>query len=206
MAIDSPDLNAIIDKHLPELTRPGVLSVRPGFKVTKDWLTDRPSVVVTVDRKLADLPAEQRLPTEVSGVPVDVREASPRKRKEIEQPAGYAAELRLAPDTGSVPHFLDERTPAGQRPAAAASAHAILASIPKPELNYQGPAGVALEPIEAEATIRLSASPDTGWPVLRDFLAGTEKSLTVGLYDFTSAHVLSALRASVDGNHRAEAP
>ena len=44
--------------------------------------------------------------------------------------------------------------------------------------------------MEAQATITLSASPDAGWPALKAFLAGTAQTLTVGLYDFTSAHVL----------------
>ena len=103
---------------------------------------------------------------EVGGVPVDVRQASPEKALELEDPQRYATGLRLAPDLGSVPHFPDERTLAGTRPAAAASAHAQLAAIAKPELSYGGPPGVTLEPVEAQATITLSASPDTGWPTL----------------------------------------
>jgi hypothetical protein len=46
MADGCPDLNAIIDEHLAAFDKPGVLSVRPGFKVTNDWLTDRRSIVV----------------------------------------------------------------------------------------------------------------------------------------------------------------
>ena len=188
------DLNAIIDEHMPALDKPGVLSVRPGFKVKDGWLTDRRSVVVTVRKKLATPPAGEALPTEVAGVPVDVRQASPAKREEIEDPAGWAAQLRLSPDVGSVPHFADERTPAGFRPAAKASAHAQLAKIAKTKLDYSGPAGVTLAAIEAEAKISLSASPDTGWATLKEFLDGTQHSLVVGLYDFTSQHVLDAVK------------
>ena len=79
---------------------------------------------------------------EVAGVPVDVRQASPEKALELEDPQKYAAGLRLAPNQGSVPHFPQERTLAGVRPAAAASAHALLAAIPKPQLGYGGPPGV----------------------------------------------------------------
>src|SRR2546430_15772377 len=67
---------------------------------------------------------------------------------ELEDPQKYAAGLRLAPNLGSVPHFAEERTLAGTHPAAAASAHAQLAAIPKPELGYSGPPGVALGPVE----------------------------------------------------------
>lgn len=199
MAAEPADLNAVIDEHLAAFDQPGVLSVRPGFKVRNDWLTDQRSIVVTVRSKVAHPPAAELLPAEVAGVPVDVRQASPRKRLEIEHPEAYAAELRLTPDTGSVPHFPDERTLTGARPAAAASAHARLAAIAKPGLAYSGPAGVTLDPVEAQATIRLSASPDTGWPTLQEFLAGTTESLTVGLYDFTAAHIATAVTASLAG-------
>ena len=199
MAVEQPDLNAIIDERLADFDKPGVLSVRPGFKVKNDWLTGARSIVVTVRKKVAHPPEAERLPSQVAGVPVDVRQASAEKRLELEDPSAYASQLRLAPDTGSVPHFPDERTPAGIRPAAAASAHAQLAAIAKPKLDYTGPDGVTLQPIEADATVMLSASPDTGWPVLRDFLSTTTGSLTVGLYDFTSAHIAAAVQEDLAG-------
>lgn len=199
MAEDLSDLDAVIEKNMPAFDMPGVLSVRPGFKVTNDWLTNTRSIVVTVRHKVAHPPEGEMLPAEVDGVPVDVRQASPEKVLELEDPQRYAAGLRLAPDQGSVPHFPQERTLAGVRPAAAASAHALLAAIPKPKLDYSGPPGVSLEPVEAQATITLSASPDAGWPTLKAFLAGTEQTLTVGLYDFTSAHVAQAVTDSLTG-------
>jgi PLD-like domain len=199
MAEDLTDLDAVIEKNMPAFDKPGVLSVRPGFKVKNDWLTDTRSIVVTVRHKVAHPPEGEMLPAEVGGVPVDVRQASPEKALELEDPQKYAAGLRLAPNLGSVPHFPQERTLAGARPAAAASAHALLAAIPKPELDYSGPPGMTLDPVEAQATITLSASPDTGWPTLKAFLAGTAKTLTVGLYDFTSAHVAKAVTDSLTG-------
>ena len=39
MAVDLSDVNAVIEKNMAAFDKPGVLSVRPGFKVTKDWLT-----------------------------------------------------------------------------------------------------------------------------------------------------------------------
>ena len=196
-------LTAIIDEHLGAFKKPGVLSVRPGFKVKNDWLTDRPSIVVTVREKVAHPPEDEMLPAEVAGVPVDVRQASERKRKEIEDPGAYAKQLRLSPDLGSVPHFADELRLDGTRPGPAASAHAELAAIAKPELNYSGPDCASLEPIEADVTIHVSASPDAGWPTLKAFLAGTSEALSVGLYDFTSAHVLAAVKDSLAGKRLA---
>jgi PLD-like domain len=199
MAVDLSEVNAAIEKNMAAFDKPGVLSVRPGFKVTNAWLTNTPSIVVTVRHKVAHPPEGQMLPAEVGGVPVDVRQASPEKALELEDPQKYAAGLRLAPDQGSVPHFADEQTLAGTRPAAAASAHAQLAAIVKPQRPYGGPPGVTLDPVEAQATITLSASPDAGWPTLRAFLAGTAETLTVGLYDFTSAHVAQAVTDSLAG-------
>jgi phosphatidylserine/phosphatidylglycerophosphate/cardiolipin synthase-like enzyme len=80
-----------------------------------------------------------------------------------------------------------------------ASAHAQLAAIARPHLEYTPPAGVALEAVEEEMTIRASASPDSGWPILQEFLAGTAKSLTVGLYDFTAHHVEQAVTQAMTG-------
>ncbi len=199
MAEKLSDVSAVINQNMTAFTQPGVLSVRPGYKVRNDWLTSTPSIVVTVRHKTARPAEGELLPAEVGGVPVDVRQASPAKALELEDPQKYAAELRLAPDLGSVPHFPDEVTPAGVHPATAASAHAQLAAVAKPELSYSGPAGVTLDPVEAQATITLSASPDAGWPVLKGFLAGTAQTLTVGLYDFTSAHVLAAVTDSLTG-------
>jgi hypothetical protein len=194
-------LSSVIDQHIGELSRPGVLSVRPGYKVTGNWLTDTPAIVVTVEHKTAHLSPAQLLPTQVGGVPVDVRQASQEKRKELANPAGFAQDLRLSPDLGSVPHFPEEQTPAGVRPAAAASAHAALAraEATKPQLDYTPPDGVALDPVEAQATIHICASPDSGWKMLEPFLQSTTASLTVGLYDFTSAHVESAVAAALAG-------
>lgn len=197
---DDAALAQVIDQHLAEFDRPGVLSVRPGYRLRGGWLTGERAIVVTVEHKLAPPPPGQALPAEVGGVPVDVRQASDRERLETQDPAAYAAQLRLTPDTGSVPHFADERTPSGARPAAAASAHARLAAaVPKPQLPYTAPLNLALAPIEVDTTIRLSASPDSGWTVLKSFLADTKASLTVGLYDFTSAHVLAAVCEATTG-------
>ena len=80
MAVEQPDLNAIIDERLADFDKPGVLSVRPGFKVKNDWLTGAPSIVVTVRKKVAHPPEAERLPSQVAGVPVDVRQASAEKR------------------------------------------------------------------------------------------------------------------------------
>ena len=84
VAVDLSDVNAAIEKNMAAFDKPGVLSVRPGFKVTKDWLTNTKSIVVTVRHKVAHPPEGEMLPAEVGGVPVDVRQASPEKALELE--------------------------------------------------------------------------------------------------------------------------
>jgi hypothetical protein len=55
-------LDQVILKHLDELKKPGVLSVRPGYQVAGGWPTKKPAIVVTVDRKLDDLPPRLDIP------------------------------------------------------------------------------------------------------------------------------------------------
>jgi hypothetical protein len=195
----SADVERVIERHLDEFRRSRVLSVRPGYEITRGWLTGRPAIVLTVSRKLRRVAEGARLPDAVEGIPVDVRQASARKRRELTDPAGYARELRLSPDHGSVPHFAQEQTMAGGRPAQTASAHALLAAVAKPQLEYTAPAAATLEPLQVTATLELSASPDSGWPTLSAFLAATQSSLTVGMYDCTSAHVVGQLTTSLAG-------
>ncbi len=48
-------------------------------------------------------------------------------------------------------------------------------------------------------SIILHASPDAGWAELEKFLSDIDTSLVIGMYDFTSAHILQALEAGVKG-------
>jgi hypothetical protein len=193
------DVNTVIDRNLTKLDKPGVLSVRPGFRVRKGRLTGQRAIVVTVHQKVASPPRGTMLPSSIGGVPVDVRQASKEKREEIESPDAFSARMRLTPDTGSVPHFRDERTPSGAHPTRAASAHARLAAIHKAHLGYTPPPASPLVPFEGEVKIRLSASPDNGWGTLSNFLAATSSTLTVGLYDFTARHIEEAVAAATAG-------
>jgi phosphatidylserine/phosphatidylglycerophosphate/cardiolipin synthase-like enzyme len=72
--------------------------------------------------------------------------------------------------------------------AALAAAAAFPAA--KPQLAYSAPAGVPLAPVTGQVTVEACASPDAGWPVLKSFLAAVGQTLTIGLYDWTSRHVL----------------
>jgi hypothetical protein len=67
----------------------------------------------------------------------------------------------------------------------------------KPEIPYTLPPNTKLRSDTDKMTVIPHVSPDAGWPVLRDFLNRTTSRLTVGMYAFTSAHVLDALEAAL---------
>ncbi|WP_243064870.1 phospholipase D-like domain-containing protein [Humibacter sp. RRB41] len=189
MATTREHIQRIIDAHLDAFRHAGVLSVRPGFRMSDGWITDERAIVATL---APGAEATAGLPDEIGGVPVDIRVASQAKLAQLgagAQPRASFGQLGFAPDNGAVPTFADERVltaPTEQTPVEQA-----LKAPAKEQLTYTPPSGVSLSPVTATIRIELSASPDSGWPVLKEFLQGTEKSLTIGLYDFTSAHVLS---------------
>jgi hypothetical protein len=80
-----------IREHRDELLGiPGVISVRPGYRFERGWITDEPAVVVTVRRKLPDGElggAAHVIPRTSGDVRVDVAPASP-----VEQLRAAAAE------------------------------------------------------------------------------------------------------------------
>ena len=188
-----PEIARIIGDHLPEFRVPGVLTVRPGFELSDGWLTGREAIVVTVDTGF-----EGALPTHLEGTPVDVRVASPTKRERVLDPRLYAGSGRVTPDTGAVPEFESEVDLTGASGASALVGVAVPRAL-KPNLPYEPPSGASLAPVTGTVSLRLSASPDSGWPTLKPFLAGTTKTLTVGLYDFTSAHILAEVESALAG-------
>src|SRR5215470_6832218 len=84
-------IDQVIRQNLAALRKPGVLSVRPGYQATGGWVTKKPAIVVTVERKHDDLPAEDRLPETLGGYPVDVREASALEKLRLQNPHLHAA-------------------------------------------------------------------------------------------------------------------
>lgn len=192
-------VDQVIARHQQELALPGVLTARAGYKFKGGWAVSppTPAIVVTVAAKSPSPPGGRSLPTSVEGIPVDVRQASPRKRAQLREPA---ANRDRAPDSGAVPEFGDETSPHGARlTSAAADASAAAPAVAKPQLPYVGPSGVTLDPVTGPVTVRACASPDAGWPVLQAFLAGVTDTLTIGLYDWTAAHVLDWFIKQTDG-------
>jgi hypothetical protein len=193
----APAVDRVIRAHLSELNKPGVLSVRPGYQATGGWITKKPAIVVTVERKQDDLAPADRLPETLGGLPVDVREANPLQRMRVTDPDLYTAVSQQARPELRIPELPLERDLSG-RPLVSADVAAARAPA-KAHLTYTPPAGQPLDAITDEFTITCHVSPDAGWLQLGPFLAGTRNRLTVGMYDFTSAHILQGLQGAMDG-------
>ena len=65
-------LGPIIEQHAASLKQPGVISVRPGYKLENGWPSKQPAIVVTVSQQSSNV----NLPSDVDGVSVDVRRAT----------------------------------------------------------------------------------------------------------------------------------
>ena len=188
---DLEGLYPAIQANLDAFRKPGVLAVRPGYKSTPDGkLTTQKAVVAVVDPgKPAPI-----LPSEVDGFPVDVRQADSAELLEASNPMLSAAIATTHEE------FSDEAFPdapsLSAKPAEVTAPLALLAA--KPQLPYE-PADVPLAKVSGRIPILCHASPDAGWPTLKDFLSKTSQRLTVGMYDFTSKHILDAVEADLAG-------
>src|SRR5947209_3963067 len=192
-------LQPLIEAHADELKQPGVVSIRPGYKMEDGLLTKEPAIVVTV--KPGSAP--QGIPATVGDVPVDVREADPAEELRFTDPAGYAklasvrAEFRAGAFEEVDPVAEDAEAAPGVEGAAAVRPQATGKQQP-----YSAPTGddgktVPLAAVTGTFPFTVHASPDAGWPTLKKFLAGTKSSLDVAMYDFTSAHVLEGIESAV---------
>jgi hypothetical protein len=189
-------LQAAIAAHIDELRKPGVLSVRTGYKVVAGWPTRKPAIVVTVEHKTDAIPAADQLPQKLDGFAVDVREASPLNQLALTDPEAYAAMEPQLPAEQRVDPWDDEQllraAPAREAPPAARAPS-------KPRIPYTVPEGVELKAVEDQFTVICHTSPDAGWPTLSAFFDQIDGRLAVGLYDFTSKHVLDGLQSALAG-------
>jgi hypothetical protein len=159
---------------------PGVVDVRPGIRFRGGWPTGEPAVVVVVERKRKDVPTAERLPVEIDGVPLDVSEVTPLQQLRQEDP--QLAERLLPEGPVLVP---------GEVPAVEATAEVRALGA------YQPPPGARLDEVTDAMTVTCHVSPDGGFPLLKDFFAGTRRRLTVGMFDFSAPHVRDALKAAL---------
>ena len=186
-------LTPLIAANASAFKQPGVLTVRPGYRMKNDWLTNEPAIVVVTSPGTSP----SGLPSEIGGVPVEVRPATPVESLRHDDPSLYAAVAVERPEFRGAA-FDELRPDSGAVEEAGGLGPGVLAA--KPRLPYTAPAGASLKPVTGNFTMTCHASPDAGWPTLREFLKGVSSSLTVGLYDFTSKHILDEVADALDGN------
>jgi hypothetical protein len=193
--IDRAALDRVIKRNLSRLKKPGVLTARPGYQFTDGRITGRPAIVVTVLRKRRRVPAGQQLPAEIEGIPVDVRPSTAMQRLRAKAPAKHALLDAFGSRKHHEPAWPYERRVSDGKLLSAVRAPrhpAWNAMAKKPQIGYT-PARVPLAKVTRPITILACASPDAGFTVLAEFLEATTRSLTVGLYDFTSGDILRTL-------------
>ena len=190
-----------IAQNLSALNKPGVLSVRPGYRVEGGWPVGDPIIIAVVGAKKGET-ASYGLPAQIGGVPVEVRDASPLGRLKATRPETYAAVAERTRIEQRAPDFPFEHVFAAP---SGAPAEAAAARGPRKEQIPYEPAPPPLDPITDRLSVICHASPDAGWPTLKAFFERTQQKLTVGIYDFTSAHILSGLENALTsgGNTRA---
>ncbi|WP_185626095.1 phospholipase D-like domain-containing protein [Burkholderia cenocepacia] len=182
----------------------GVLSVRVGirWRISSAIPQHVIVVVVQVDRFQA---LRSQLPAMLDNVPVDVREANPMEQMRVLDPTRYLTlaearqELRQ-PDFDSEIFFDDRGEPIDSQPASLMAFAAARAR--KEEIPYTAAPEASLDAVTAPVTLVLHASPDAAWEQLSEFLAGVREDLVVGMYDFTSAHVLTAVEQALAGGKK----
>jgi phosphatidylserine/phosphatidylglycerophosphate/cardiolipin synthase-like enzyme len=208
MAAPTPKvIDQTIRKNLAKLTKPGVLTVRPGYEIANHQLTGKSAIVATVHTKKTGLAKSELLPERIAGIPVDVREATAYQRLRVHDPAAAAVtkeygrpELREPtwPFEREIPsgRLLDDPKSSAQRALARsatqqpATQRALQAHSRKPRIDYVPAPDTPLDTVTTTTTVTAHVSPDAGLATLEAFLDDTQQSLVVGMYDFTSGRIL----------------
>ena len=192
-------IDEAIQQNLPALRKDGVLTARPGYEMVGGRLTRNPGVVVTVREKKdkTAIPAGQLLPDQLGPYPVDVRQAGTAEKMRADNPDRFATFAATARNEYKVPEFPNERDVTTGKPVTGFAAAAAAKKPAKQKIDYTAPKNFKLDPVEDQMSILCHASPDAGWPTLKTFFEGIQKTFTVGLYDFTAAHILQELSADL---------
>jgi hypothetical protein len=163
-----------------------VCAVRPGYKYPVG-APPQPALVVAVTpcaHPVAEADIEKKY-----GVPAVVTDAT-------------VEEQMAKQETGAPASF---GTPGGQVASAfetLISGEAVIAFGPPKSGSYEPPDPPNLPLVEEPMELTICVSPEAGWTELEDFLGGTEKSLTVAMYQFTAPHIFDAVNAAVSPEGR----
>src|SRR5258708_21152004 len=109
LTLNEADIDKAIQDNLDLFKKPGVLTVRPGYKIKKGWITNRPAVVVTVRKKRARVSAKEALPARVGRFATDVREANTWQKLKHRDPQEFAGLMTFHRPEFAQPAFGSER-------------------------------------------------------------------------------------------------
>lgn len=210
-------IDSVIRKNLPRLRKPGVLTVRPGFEIANHQLTGKSAIVATVHIKTKDIPKQDMLPDRIANIPVDVRGATAHQRLRAHDPAAAAVTQAYGRSEQKEPVWpLEREMPSGKLLAdpqsmtqkrlvehqarQPATDRALTGHAKKIEIPYEPAPNAPLDTIATTTTITAHVSPDAGLATLQNFLAGTQRSLVIGMYDFTSGLILKTFLSDLTGN------
>lgn len=147
--------------------RDDVLNVRMGYVFKNGWITNERALVITVKKRksLYDLQKEgvAPLPDYFMNYPVEV--------------TGPTIEELIASHYGQ------------QKLETLLSS----AEVTREEIKYLSPPSLQLKTVSQKMNVIAHVSPEEGWKNLQPFLAGTQQSLTVAMYDFGAKHILETI-------------
>ena len=173
----------------------GVIDIRPGYRFKDGWITDEPAIVVVVRRKLPleRVPENERIPTQIQGIPVEVTSATPVVQLQPESTTRGFAQSLIPPEyQPALPGWeLDE-----ERASRSLEYASRAASQP-----YVPPPGLRLDAVEGAMTVTCHASPDAGWTTLSLFLEKIRHRFTVGMFDFSAPHIRDQSRCVTCRRH-----
>ena len=194
------EIDQVIQKNFEVFKKPNVLTVRPGYKIKDHWITSQPAIVVTMEQKRADLSPQDAVPPMVGGYPTDVRPATAMQRLRFTNPDLQLTVAATARSEFVQPEFpLERDIRTGQPLQKVAPAAAVVEMTTKPGVPYTPAPGFPLDPVNDTMSITCHASPEAGWTVLKKFFQDIQGQLTVGMYDFTSKHVLETVKGALSG-------
>ena len=148
------DALAIVRAKIELFSKPGVLSVRPGLRLSlQSSAAERVIVATVLPERLSELLAA--IPAQIEGVRVDLRPASAMQVVQARQPAQYLMmaaarhELRQPDFDGQV--FFNEDGTVAANPAPLAAFAAARAG--KPHIAYEAPAGASLNAVSGQSRL-----------------------------------------------------
>ena len=178
---------AAANKHRAALmAKPGVFSVRAGYEFRDGQISKQPCVVVAVRelKPLDSIPAKDRLPVSVDGIPVDVAQADLVEL--MKSQTGEESAALLSKSTTFIEAIQSDEVAEMEEAAK--------------RITYEPPQGATLPEVNAAMVVTCHVSPDAGWKVLKPFLQTTAASIQLGMYDFTAPHIVSTVRRLLRGS------